>query len=87
MADIQKGEIPREDELSRSGTSSLASDYDVNEKKLLAKLDWKLLPPVVLLYLLSFLDRSNGAYPRAVVEDAQRLTFAIQSPMLAWKVL
>lgn len=30
------------------------------EKKLLRKLDWNLLPPVTILYLLSFLDRSNG---------------------------
>ena len=32
----------------------------INEKALLRKLDWKLLPAVSLLYLLSFLDRSNG---------------------------
>lgn len=32
----------------------------INEKKLLRKLDLKLLPPLTLLYLLSFLDRSNG---------------------------
>ena len=32
----------------------------VNEKKLLRKLDFKLLPALTLLYLLSFLDRSNG---------------------------
>lgn len=32
----------------------------VNEKSLLRKLDRKLLPAVTLLYLLSFLDRSNG---------------------------
>lgn len=32
----------------------------VNEKALLRKLDAKLLPAVGILYLLSFLDRSNG---------------------------
>lgn len=32
---------------------------DLNEKALVRKLDWKLLPPLTLLYLLSFLDRSN----------------------------
>lgn len=32
----------------------------VNEKKLLRKLDYNLLPAVGVLYLLSFLDRSNG---------------------------
>ncbi|KAL4934577.1 allantoate permease family MFS transporter [Aspergillus undulatus] len=40
--------------------SSVASDYaDINEKSLLRKLDYKLLPPLTILYLLSFLDRSN----------------------------
>lgn len=32
----------------------------INEKALLRKLDIKLLPGLVVLYLLSFLDRSNG---------------------------
>jgi hypothetical protein len=49
-----------------SGKGSVVSDeIDTNpegitEKKLLRKLDLKLLPPLTLLYLLSFLDRSNG---------------------------
>lgn len=33
---------------------------NVDEPRLLRKLDWRLLPAVSLLYLLSFLDRSNG---------------------------
>lgn len=37
--------------------------YGINEKSLLRKLDLKLLPAVTLLYLLSFLDRSNGTSP------------------------
>lgn len=32
----------------------------INEKSLLRKLDARLLPAVGILYLLSFLDRSNG---------------------------
>ena len=32
----------------------------INEKALLRKLDLQLLPAVGILYLLSFLDRSNG---------------------------
>lgn len=32
----------------------------ITEKALLRKLDLKLLPPLTLLYLLSFLDRSNS---------------------------
>lgn len=31
----------------------------VYEKKLLRKLDWRLIPWIILLYLLSFLDRTN----------------------------
>ncbi|KAH8642196.1 hypothetical protein IG631_05138 [Alternaria alternata] len=48
--------------------ASDSSDSDVevvqgtiNEKKLLRTLDLRLLPAVSVLYLLSFLDRSNGA--------------------------
>ena len=40
----------------------LEATYGVNEKALLRKLDLKLLPALTLLYLLSFLDRSNGNY-------------------------
>ena len=32
----------------------------VNEKALIRKLDFRLLPAVTVLYLMSFLDRSNG---------------------------
>lgn len=37
---------------------------DINEKALLRKIDWRLLPAVGILYLLSFLDRSNVANAR-----------------------
>lgn len=37
-----------------------AAEYKINEKSLLRKLDARLLPAVGILYLLSFLDRSNG---------------------------
>lgn len=33
----------------------------ISEKALVRKLDLKLLPAVSILYLLSFLDRSNGS--------------------------
>lgn len=35
----------------------------IDEKKLLRKLDWHLVPGLTLLFLLSFLDRSNGKSP------------------------
>ena len=43
---------PSEDEVN--------GDYSVKDKALLRKLDLRLLPALTLLYLLSFLDRSNG---------------------------
>ncbi|RAL17047.1 MFS general substrate transporter [Aspergillus homomorphus CBS 101889] len=42
-----------------SSDSSIAEHADVNAKTLLRKLDYRLLPPLTILYLLSFLDRSN----------------------------
>ena len=42
---------------------------EINEARLLRKLDIRLLPAVGILYLLSFLDRSNGDNPlRGVLE-------------------
>ena len=49
-----------------TGSPSLGSDddgdrvYAIKDKALLRKLDLRLLPALTLLYLLSFLDRSNG---------------------------
>jgi hypothetical protein len=45
-------DTPSESELEDTGL--------INEKSLLRKLDARLLPAVGILYLLSFLDRSNG---------------------------
>lgn len=39
-------------------------EYGISERSLLRKLDRKLLPIVSILYLLSFLDRSNGMMSR-----------------------
>ncbi|KAK2737813.1 hypothetical protein FQN57_007371 [Myotisia sp. PD_48] len=44
---------------STTGSDSVSSEDTISEKALLRKLDLKLLPPLTLLYLLSFLDRSN----------------------------
>lgn len=38
----------------------VAAAYGLDEKHILRKLDRHLLPGVCVLYLLSFLDRSNG---------------------------
>ena len=66
MADVKevKGaglDPAREKYDSPPAESTVAEDFaDINEKSLLRKLDYKLLPPLTILYLLSFLDRSNG---------------------------
>ena len=58
--------VDNKDVDSPSGDTSPLEDGSVvemeavNEKALLRKLDWQLLPAVGILYLLSFLDRSNG---------------------------
>lgn len=44
--------------------SAVAAEHGLSEKKLLRKLDLYLVPGVTLLYLLSFLDRSNVANAR-----------------------
>ncbi len=46
------------DPASGSETDEI-NDGGVNEKALIRKIDWRLLPAVGILYLLSFLDRSN----------------------------
>ena len=45
---------------SSEGDGTLEQGTPINEKALIRKLDLKLLPAVTVLYLLSFLDRSNG---------------------------
>lgn len=40
-------------------TRDLAAQYGINEASFVRRLDYKLLPALSLLYLLSFLDRSN----------------------------
>lgn len=62
--------LEKRDEAVSSGLDDYQSDdsfaYEnptgINEKALVRKLDWKLLPPLTLLYLLSFLDRSNSEF-------------------------
>jgi MFS family permease len=37
----------------------LAADYGVNHRKVMAKIDFRLVPAICILYLLAFLDRVN----------------------------
>jgi len=60
--------VPVEDTGRGQSTAASLSDESItnptgiNEKALLWKLDLRLLPPLTLLYLLSFLDRSNSKF-------------------------
>lgn len=49
---------------SRSNDSDLEDAANVDDKALMRKIDLTLLPGVTLLYLMSFLDRSNVANAR-----------------------
>jgi len=66
--DQEKLPLDENQNLEGSGADSFTSEksYEnptgINEKALIRKLDRKLLPGLTLLYLLSFLDRSNSMY-------------------------
>ncbi len=52
-------EKERIDALATAPGVTLASFAHLDEKKILRKMDWHLIPMLALLYLLSFLDRGN----------------------------
>lgn len=52
-------EIARIDALATGPGVSMASFAHLDEKKILRKMDLRLIPMLALLYLLSFLDRGN----------------------------
>jgi len=58
------------DAQSLTDDEAFTNPTGINEKALVRRLDYKLLPPLTLLYLLSFLDRSNSTspYPRSRLE-------------------
>jgi hypothetical protein len=58
---LPEGDASKELDTAPPGSAGLEeTGSKINEKALLRKLDLRLLPPLTLLYLLSFLDRSNG---------------------------
>jgi hypothetical protein len=52
-------EKERIDKLATAPGVTLESFAHLDEKKILRKMDWHLIPMLALLYLLSFLDRGN----------------------------
>ena len=67
--------------------SSDDESYDnpagLTDKKILRKLDLKLLPPLTLLYLLSFLDRSNGT--SRFSRDHDTIFINLTDKIYSWK--
>lgn len=53
---------------------------EVTEQSLLRKLDARLLPGVGILYLLSFLDRSNGTSMSRLRLDSTKMRFSWKRP-------
>ncbi|KAI2784535.1 MFS general substrate transporter [Daldinia loculata] len=54
-----QNESNRADALVTTSEATLESFADVDEKKILRKMDLRLIPMLAMLYLLSFLDRGN----------------------------
>lgn len=52
-------EVARIDKLALAPGVTAESFAHLDEKKILRKMDWHLIPMLALLYLLSFLDRGN----------------------------
>ncbi|KAI1105475.1 MFS general substrate transporter [Jackrogersella minutella] len=55
----RQNELDRTDTLATAPGTTLESFADLDEKKILRKMDLRLIPMLALLYLLSFLDRGN----------------------------
>jgi hypothetical protein len=58
----EKVALDRHNGSGNSSDEEYANPTGINEKALVRRLDLKLLPPLTLLYLLSFLDRSNSMF-------------------------
>lgn len=59
MSAKARQKIERIDKLATAPGVTLESFAHLDEKKILRKMDWHLIPMLALLYLLSFLDRGN----------------------------
>jgi hypothetical protein len=78
MADLSEKTAPlATDNKAQLGNASSSDENiaiieggDINEASLLRKLDYKLLPGLSVLYLLSFLDRSNGMFSASTISPS-----------------
>lgn len=61
VADEKLKELHIDEIIVKANDRSIA-DYEIDpeaEKRLLRKLDWRIIPVLWLLYMLAFLDRTN----------------------------
>lgn len=56
---VDKGGVKHVEEGKGSSSNDFIHYDDAETKKVLRKIDWRLLPVLGLLYLLSYLDRGN----------------------------
>jgi hypothetical protein len=80
----QQDTFTSSNQLEGSGNTSLTSNIDYNGidvSKLVRKIDWRIIPGVILLYLLSFLDRSNVANAKVegLAQDTKMSTYEIRN--------
>lgn len=55
----QAGTLDLSDEEKKANVDQLATEMEINQKKLMWKIDVCVIPPFCLLYFLAFLDRVN----------------------------
>jgi hypothetical protein len=86
----REGEIERIDALALAPETTLASFAHLDEKKILRKMDIRLIPMLALLYLLSFLDsefllRAHNKYEPPSLNSEKGATLATQRSKVSKK--
>jgi hypothetical protein len=66
-AGAENTEVVEVKEPSRYGPDDKIEGLVINEKALVRKLDWHILPPLSLLYLLCYLDRTYEVFAYALI--------------------
>lgn len=70
--------VEKHDVQEKLNTSPYQADvevHDIDEKKLIRKLDWALIPWLSFLYLLSFLDRTSIGNARVCYQPTFTYSF------------
>lgn len=95
-ADDIKNEVVGEKRTENIGEKTSSSDaecdvavidpeFDEKEgRKVLSKVDYRLVPLLALLYLISFIDRSNSRLTR-LPDYASRISVSVLTKLYSWK--